>query len=59
MKGIELIAWISLLCPIANVVKMEKPPMLVTSGSVQERLEHSTVVPDEINNLHFTHRGQV
>ena len=57
-KGVRILLWLSLICRL-DFALMDTPPRLIVTGSIQERLDHSKVEADEINNLHFTERGQV
>ena len=56
-NGIRTFCWILLIVRL-DWANMEVPPVL-TKGNVEERLKHSTVKPDEINNIHFTSRGRM
>ena len=56
--GLRLLWWLSLLIRF-DPAMFEKPPKVVKSQDIKERLDHSTVTPDEINNVHFTSRGKV
>ena len=57
-NGLRLIWWLSLVIKFDPAL-FEKPPKLVKSQDIKERLKHSTVTSDEINNVHFTSRGKV
>ena len=56
--GLKLLFWLSLIVRF-DFILMEKPPKFVKEQNIKERLKHSTVVADEINNVHFTSRGKV
>ena len=56
--GLKLIWWLSLLVRFDGNLG-EKPPQRVKNQNIQEKLKHSTVEPNELNNVHFTSRGKV